>query len=156
MKYILPQIEKDLVVRSKEELGNKEILVERLNEVNKTPFRSRFVDNQIIIEKKTFSDFYPFNLFHLSALQFSACSEDLKNHKSNKIKFTIKSKLFNEINTYFGVAVLLILIIGSFLIGEFIIGLIILLFFSLMILFERFAKKLGLRDFEKNWNQYIN
>jgi preprotein translocase subunit Sec61beta len=156
MKFILPHIEKDLAVRNIKEQEDKKIIVERLNSINRTPFKSELIDNQIVIKKKMFSDFYPFNLYHLMSLQFFACSEYLENHKSNQIKFTIKPKLVVEVNTCFAVAVLIILIIGSFLTGEFIIGLITLLFFSLMILFERFAKKIGLRNFESNWDQYVN
>jgi hypothetical protein len=156
MKFTLPPIEKRLVVRNTEEIENKEIIVKRLNAVYRTPFKSKLIDNQIVIEKRIFSDFWPFNLFHLMALNFYAYSESLENHKSDQILFTIKPKLLTEMNLIFGYVVLIVVIIGLLLSREYIFGLIILVVFAIMILLERIFKISGVSNFAKNWDQYIN
>jgi hypothetical protein len=132
-------------------------LQELCGEINinvNTNLSCKFRNERIVVNKKLFSDFFPFNIAHLASLCFIAKSDPIV-EKFGHLDFTIEIKEEIKISIYVILVCMLVMMIIAILILQ--IDLIIgsSLFTLIVLLVIKFVEYFGLSTFVHNWDQYI-
>lgn len=130
-------------------------LCDKMNRNANTNLLSTLRNDRIIVTKKHFSNFYPFNVAHLGSLMIHAKSKKI-DKESESLEFDIEMKDLNKFSTYVSLTILVGIIIISILSLQIGLAVAILMFTAILIFWSRFIHNYGIDNFTKNWDKFIS
>ena len=129
-------------------------LCDQLNSISNSNLYSTIHNDRIIVKKKYFSDFFPFNFGHLGSMTLHAKSAEIES-ESDKLNFIIEMKDLVKFSTFGSIILLVGFSVLALLSLEIGIGGVVLIFTIIAILWSNVIHNYGIANFTKNWDEHI-
>ena len=129
-------------------------LCDQMNKIFNSNLYSTINNDRITVNKKYFSDFFPFNLGHLASMTIHAKSIKTESDSKN-LEFVIEMDDWTKFSTYGGIifltgfSILMLLILEIWLVCGGVI------FIILLLLLSNVMHNLGVANLTKNWDKHI-
>lgn len=131
-----------------------EELCAAMNDIYQTKFKCRISDGRIVVDKKVFSDGYPFNFGHLASSMINANSTLIEG-ESEQMKFTIGLTWFNQFSIFGSLLLLIFVVLAAALSEEIEMALIVTAFITLSLIWTKVLYRFGMKNFLRNWDHFI-
>lgn len=129
-------------------------LCDRINNIPNSNLYSTVNSNRITVNKKYFSDFFPFNFLHLGSLTIHAKSIEIESD-SESLKFIIEMNDLAKLSTYGGVTFLTTFALIALFSSLFTIGIIVITYTGIAVIWGNIIHKWGMSNFTANWDEHI-
>jgi hypothetical protein len=129
-------------------------LCDQINNIPNSNLYSTLNNDRITVNKKYFSDFFPFNFGHLGSMTIHAKSINIESESEN-LKFVIGMNDLVKISTYGSIILLIGFALLAMLSKEFNIGFLVLIFTIIGVLWSNVIHNWGISNFTKNWDKHI-
>ena len=129
-------------------------LCDQINKISNSNLYSTLNNDRITVNKKYFSDFFPFNFGHLGSLTIHAKSIKIESESEN-LKFVIEMNDLVKFTTYGPMMLLICYSLIAILSKEFATGLAILIFTMVGVIWSNVVHNWGIANFTKNWDTHI-
>ncbi|MEL6944614.1 MAG: hypothetical protein AAFO82_18300 [Bacteroidota bacterium] len=129
-------------------------LCDQINNIPNSNLYSKLSNNRITVNKKYFSDFFPFNFGHLGSMTIHAKSIENESESKN-LKFIIEMNNLVKFSTYGGIFFLTGFALFALFSLQYLIGLIVIIFAGIAVLWSNIIHNWGISNFTKNWDEYI-
>ena len=129
-------------------------LRDELNKISHSNLRASEYNDRITITKKYFSDFFPFNFYHICSCYIHAKSVVIESESENLV-FEIELRTSLKFSLYSAFFILGPFMILALLSAEWTIGFVLLIGITISVLWAQAIYSIGIANFTKNWDEHI-
>jgi hypothetical protein len=129
-------------------------LCDQINNIPNSNLYSTLNNDRITVNKKYFSDFFPFNFGHLGSMTIHAKSIEIESESEN-LEFIIEMNDLVKFSTYGGIIILAAFAFFALINLQFMIGFTVIIFTGIAIVWSNIIHKSGISNFTKNWDEHI-